>query len=150
MNLIASSSSSPVWLIALVIVVILIFQWAAMLAHKAEIRNEVDRLKAKLLSVQWKPFYGFGDSNDTFYDVTMELPSGKRVSAICKCNLWHGVYWKSTPWSQELLREPTQPPPAEFPPPSARVTADCSRCGYGLQEGWKVCPNCGTEVGASA
>lgn len=146
MNLVAASSNNPWWLIILVIAVIIISHWFAMSSHKKEIRAEVGRLKANLVNIRWMPFFGGGDRNDTFYEVTMVLPSGKRVSAVCKCNIWHGVYWKSTPWSQELLREPAPDKKAELDTRPLRVIADCSRCGYGIQQGWSVCPNCGTEV----
>lgn len=150
MSFVAASSSMPWWVFILIIAAIIFFQWFAMGSHKTEIRREVDRLKAKLVNIRWLPFFGGGDKNDTFYEVTMVLPSGKRVSAVCKCNVWHGVYWKSMPWSQELLREPAPDKKAELEARTFRVVADCSRCGYGIQQGWSVCPNCGTEVPPSA
>ncbi|MGV3662370.1 MAG: hypothetical protein ACO1TE_19460 [Prosthecobacter sp.] len=149
-HLAANSSNNSGWMIVIFILVAIFFQWLAMGSHKHEIRMEVTRLKAKLLKIRWLPFHGWGDSNDTFYEVTMVLPSGRRVEAVCKCNYWHGVFWQSTPWAQELLREP--PPATEAKPPfesmaeATRVISDCSRCGYGMQKGWVACPNCGTEV----
>lgn len=150
-QLAANSSHNSGWMFFLVIIpAAIFFKWLAIRSHKEEIRKEVGRLKAKLLQIQWLPCHGWGDSNDTFYEVTMVLPSGRDVNAICKCNVWHGVYWQSTPWAQELLREP---PPATKPPfepmaDTTRVIGDCSRCGHGIQAGWKMCPYCGTEVAA--
>jgi hypothetical protein len=141
-----SSGGSAGWFIIPVIAIIIFFHWLAMGAHKSAIRTEVYKLKAKLINIRWLPFEGGGDKNDTFYEVTMVLPSGRRVNALCKCNMWHGVYWKSTPWAEELLREPA--PKNEFDPSvkPMRVVADCATCGYGLQQGWVACPNCGTDV----
>lgn len=146
-HLAQTSSHGSGWLILPVIAIVIFCHWLAMGSHKSSIRTEVSKLKAKLISIKWLPFHGGGDRNDTFYEVTLVLPSGKRVSSICKCNIWHGVYWKSTPWSEALLREPV--PEAKFDPSqSMRVVADCSRCGYGIQQGWVACPNCGTELGS--
>lgn len=105
-------------------------------------------MRAKLVRIRWLPWHDALMDHQTFYEVTLMLPSGRRVSAICYCNNWDDVQWQSTPWSQELLREPapeTQFAPASQPKP---VVADCSHCGYGLYQGGVVCANCGTEVSA--
>ena len=145
MNLAASSQNNNWGAFLLVGGLLILFHWIAMGSHKADIRREVSRLKARLVNIHWLPFYGGGDRNDTFYEVVMVLPSGRRVSAVCKCNVFHGVYWKSTPWSQELIREPAVSD-APQPEHSRGIIADCHRCGYGIRKGWIACPNCGSEV----
>lgn len=136
-----TSNIFPFGFLVLVVAIVIFCRWLAMGAHKSAIRTEVTKLKSKLINIRWIP--GGGDKNDTVYEVTLVLPSGKQVSAMCKCNVWHGVYWKSMPW---LLRESA--PKRDFAPAAKpmRVVADCSTCGYGLQDGWVACPNCGNEV----
>lgn len=146
MNLAALSTTDTLWMILLVIPIIIFFHWAAMGSHETEIRLEVNKLKAKVIRIRWLPLHDLGDRDNTCYDVTLRLPSGRQVSAICKCNVSHGVYWQSTPWAQELLQEPPPAPGFEATPPSTRIVSDCSRCGYGMQQGWVMCPNCGTEA----
>lgn len=146
--ILAASSATSGWVILLLIAAAIVWYWLATGAHKTVIRMEVHKLQAKPIRIRWLPWHDSGEDNDTFYEVTLELPSGKRVSALCKCSNLSEVSWQSTPWSQELPQEPA--PELQFDPVSQRmrVVADCSRCGYGLQQGWVACPNCGTELGA--
>lgn len=145
MRLLAANLDSSSWVIFLLVLsAVVFFHWISMRSHKSSIRMEVAKLRARLVDIRWMPFYGWGDKNDTFYEVTMVLPSGREVSAICKCNTWHGVYWKSTPWAQELMKEPVMAITADEHP--QQIISDCKTCGYGIQKRWVVCPNCGTDV----
>ena len=142
MHLATFSSDAPFWLLLLAISVIIFFKWFVMGSYKMVIRSEVAKLKAKLVRIHWLPLHGRGAWLDAFFEVTMVLPSGNKVSAVCKCNIWDGVYWKSMPWQLKPAPAAEQGPTSQPP----RIVADCARCGYGIQQGWKACPNCGTAV----
>ncbi|WP_395753657.1 hypothetical protein [Prosthecobacter sp.] len=90
---------------AILIIAVAIFcYWLAIRRHKSAIRAELTKFKVELIKIRWIPFEG--GRHDTVYEVTLVLPSGKQVSAICKCNLWQRVDWKSPPWAENLRREP--------------------------------------------
>lgn len=143
-SLAANSSDTEFWMILIMVPVAIFFHWLARGSFETEIRLAVNKLGAKLIRVRWLPLHDLEDRHNTCYDVTLQLPSGRQFSAVCKCNATTGIYWESSPWAQELLQEP--PPAVEAVPKSTRIFTDCTRCGYGIQQGWVMCPNCGTEV----
>lgn len=173
MQLAATDSAlHPVVLIILVAVAIF---WHLCLrdAHKTLIKQEADRRRARVLRIKWLPGHTF-NKNDICFDVTLRLASGKRVNSVCRCDIHSNhLLWETCPWADEKeysssLHETGRPPssfhemlashaprpePAKAPFAKAdalpRIVADCERCGYGLQNGWSVCPNCGTDTPSS-
>ncbi len=100
-----TTRQTPPFGVAILIIAVAIFcYWLAIRGHKSAIRAELTKFKAQLIKIRWIPFGE--DRYATFYEVTLVLPSGKQVSAICKCNLWQKIYWKSPPWAEDLRREP--------------------------------------------
>ena len=136
------SKIAPFVLVALVFFVIVAIKWASVAFHKNLIRKELAKLGVRVIAISWSPRLFFGDKNDTFYDASMQLPSGRAVRATCKCNIWHGVYWESTPWAADLIREP-QP---QHRGRGTSRTSGCTHCGYELDEDWVACPKCGNKV----
>jgi hypothetical protein len=104
-------------------------QYWGIKSHKRQITRAVQAIPAEVVNISWMPFHSFfTEKNDTFYAVVLCLPSGQSVEAECKCNFWHGVYWKSMPWQHLAV---------------ADLAITCGQCGTGCQEAWKFCPHCG-------
>ncbi|OGS50665.1 MAG: hypothetical protein A3K65_09055 [Euryarchaeota archaeon RBG_16_68_12] len=63
-------------------------------------------------------------------------------------NFWHFLYQTTGRPSQILFvtAPPFGTPYAVTPPPPAPTGRACSKCGAGLQPGWRVCPLCGQPV----
>lgn len=92
------------------IVAIVFFRWLGIRNDKAGIRREVIKLKAQTVAIRWRPFHRGGGMHDTFYEVTLVLPSGKCVTAECKYHPFDGIHWESTPWAEGALNEPASAP----------------------------------------
>ena len=169
MHFLAASSSSldPAWWFLLVIGLYLWRWWEKQADDRKVIRKEAARWQARVLGIEWLPGHALG-RRETAYRVALKLASGKRLNAVCRCSRYAELVWEGQPWWAEGPQsEPDEAggpslhdtvaddaPGTEAAPglpfahaaESRRIVADCIRCGYGLLESSRACPNCGTEV----
>ena len=82
---------------AWVIFAIVFFRWLSIRGEKRKIRLEVTRLQALPVKIRWLPSRRGGGMHDTFYEVTLEFSSGKRVTAVCKSHPFDGLIWIEGP-----------------------------------------------------
>ena len=82
---------------AWVIFAIVFFRWHFIRGEKQKIRIEVTRLQALPVKIRWLPNRRGGGMHDTFYEVTLEFPSGKRVTTVCKSHPFDGLTWIEGP-----------------------------------------------------
>ncbi len=157
----ATSALHPA-VVIIVLIMAIAWCWGQWEADRCEIRKEAARWKARIIGIKWLPCHTL-NTNETAYEVTLQLDSGKRVSAICRCSLYDDLVWEGPPWWAHAQSPPHQPTPdhtgatsfrdtlaapAPWEPPadSSRIVADCTRCGHILLKSSIVCPNCGTEA----
>ncbi|WP_395736800.1 hypothetical protein [Prosthecobacter sp.] len=148
MNLLADSSQLSGWQVLLTVAVIVFLKWLAIGCHKAEIRAEIRKKGAKPLHIRWLPSVAGSRGGPSFYEVTLSLPSGSRMTTECSCDLTNGVFWKDAPWSKNTTRT-TETETGLPDTRGLRIVADCTRCGFGIPKGADACPNCGTEMNSA-
>lgn len=141
----ASTSQTSGWGLFLCIGVVVILKWLEIGCHKAEIRAVIRKKGARPLRIHWLPTLLGSRGGPSYYEVTIALPSGKRVTTECSCGLSSGVFWKDPPWSMDKSKK-AEPEAGFTDSHRHRIVEDCTRCGYGIVEGADACPNCGTEV----
>jgi hypothetical protein len=164
----ASSPLDPAWWFLLVIGLHLWRWWEKRADDRKVIRKEAARWQARVLGIEWLPGHALG-RRETAYRVALKLASGKRLNAVCRCSRYADLVWEGQPWWAEGPQPQPEPDEAEVPSlhdtvaddvagteaatgralpaaESGRIVADCIRCGYGLLESSRACPNCGTEV----
>ncbi len=134
--------------LAAVILLVLggLWWWMQRDMNRDEIRRVARRWNARALHIRWLPCHTLNE-NETAYEVTLQLASGKRLKAVCRCSPDDDLVWEGAPW---WAHDQPPTPPSATPTPSApadaqRIVADCPRCGHGLRQATPACPNCGTE-----
>ena len=96
MHFLATSALHPAVVIILLVMAIA-WWWGQRDADRIEIRKEARRWNAQVIGIKCLPCHCFNE-NETCYEVTLQLDSGKRVSAICRCSLYNHLVWEGPPW----------------------------------------------------
>ena len=96
MHLTAASFLHAAWMLMLMAVA-LAWWWWQRDTDRIEIRKEASRWNAQVIGIQCLPCHCINE-NETCYEVTLQLASGERVSAICRCSRYNHLVWEGPPW----------------------------------------------------